>query len=125
MIAYTHLMEWSHGYESLVSGILFAFDGAIFIYSPIILLAITYNTQVFLWIAFVLNVIAVILFAFFYFPESPVFLLDQGKFEDFNLLNQKLCAINKPSEESKIKFNNLFARYKSQKTERLESRKHK
>lgn len=99
MIAYTHLMEWSHGYESLISGVLFAYDGAFFIICPLILLLITYNTQIFVWIALALNLIAIILFAFVYFPESPVFLLDSGRFEEFNLVIRKLYTFNNVGEE--------------------------
>jgi len=81
MIAYTHLMEWCHGYESLVSGLLFFYDGFMFVLCPPILLYISINTNMFVYIALTLNVIALIIFLVAYFPESPVFLLYDGRFE--------------------------------------------
>lgn len=44
MIAYTHMMEWVHGKEPLVSGILFCYDAFIFVLSPLVLLYLTVNT---------------------------------------------------------------------------------
>eukprot|EP00347_Sterkiella_histriomuscorum_P006274 403353395 len=123
MIAYTHLMEWSHGYESITSGILFCYDGALFVLCPLMLLFISNNTQMFVWIALILNLVAIVIFFLFYFPESPVFLLDQGRYEEFNSVIQKLYDSNKVNDETQVKLNNLIARFKSQKTERLESRK--
>lgn len=76
MIAYTHMMEWVHGYESLISGILFTLDGFIFVLCPIMLLYISIDTNMFVWVGLGINVVALIVFAIFYFPESPVFLLD-------------------------------------------------
>lgn len=98
MIAYTHMMEWSFGYESLISGILFAYDGFMFVLCPLLLLMVTYNTQMFIWIAFAINAIAILFFALFYFPESPVFLLDQGRFEEFSVVLKKLYDLNKVDE---------------------------
>ena len=36
MIAYTHLMEWCPGKEGLVSGIIFCYDGLIFVFCPLV-----------------------------------------------------------------------------------------
>lgn len=44
MIAYTHLMEWVHGKESMVSGVIFCYDGFIFVVCPLIILYVTVNT---------------------------------------------------------------------------------
>jgi len=80
MIAYTHMMEWVHGYESLISGLLFFYDGFMFVLCPIMLVYVTKNTIVFLYIALIINALALVAFLLFYFPESPVFLLDSGRF---------------------------------------------
>ncbi len=81
MIAYTHLMEWVPGKESLISGVIFCVDGFLFVLCPLILLYVTVDTQVFLWIGFAINIFAIIIFAIFFFPESPIFLLETNKFD--------------------------------------------
>ena len=86
MIAYTHLMEWITGYESTFSGLLFFYDGLMFIICPLILVYVTKNAMVFIYIALAINVIALILFFVKYFPESPVFLLDAGRFKEFEVV---------------------------------------
>ena len=99
MIAYTHMMEWAHGYESLISGVLFCFDGFLFTLCPIMLLYLSNNTQMFLWIPLIMNALAIVVFAIFYFPESPVFLLDQGRFEEFYSVIGKLIKTNNVPED--------------------------
>jgi hypothetical protein len=98
MIAYTHLMEWCHGYESLISGFLFFYDGSFFLICPLLLLLVSTNTQMFVYIALLLNIIALFIFLVFYFPESPVFLLAAGKFEELKVVLAKLYQDNKVDE---------------------------
>ena len=76
MIAYTHLMEWIPGKESLISGVLFCFDGTLFLICPLVLLYVTNDTQIFVWIGLIINVVSIIILALVYFPESPIYLLD-------------------------------------------------
>ena len=92
------MMEWSHGYESVLSGVLFCYDGFLFTLCPLLLLFVSNNTMMFVWIGLTINVLALIAIAFFYFPESPVFLLDQGRFEDFSYVIERLYIQNKVSE---------------------------
>lgn len=99
MIAYTHLMEWSPGKESVISGVLFSYDGFLFILCPLMLLYVSNNTMMFIWIGLGLNITAIVLFGIFYFPESPVFLLDKGKFEEFNIVIRKLYSTNNVPEQ--------------------------
>lgn len=49
MIAYTHMMEFLPGRVTQVSGILFFFDGMILVVSPLVLMYLSINTDVFLW----------------------------------------------------------------------------
>ena len=44
MVAYTHLMEWIPGKEGHISGLIFGFDGLMFVICPPILVYITRNT---------------------------------------------------------------------------------
>ncbi len=99
MIAYTHLMEWIHGYESLISGLLFFYDGLMFIFCPLILVYVTKNTTIFVYSAVAINVIALAIFLVKYFPESPVFLLDKDRFKEFDVILQKLFIENKVGEQ--------------------------
>ena len=82
MVAYAHMMEWVRGKEGLITGLLFGYDGLVIVICPPILLYITKNTQVFLYIALAMNLLVVILFALVYFPESANYLLDQGRCDE-------------------------------------------
>ena len=53
MIAYTHLMEFLPGKVTEASGVLFFIDGMNLVFSPLILMYLTINTNVFLWIGLV------------------------------------------------------------------------
>lgn len=79
MVAYTHLMEFLPGRECKVSGILLFIDGLVMVVSPLILLYITKDLNNFLWIAFSLNMIALLLFILLRIPESLKFLLQKKR----------------------------------------------
>lgn len=113
MIAYTHLMEWCHGYESLVSGLLFFYDGFMFVLCPILLLYVSINTNMFIYFGLILNIIALVIFLIFYFPESPVFLLAAGRFEQLKVVLAKLYKDNKIEDANQLKISNLIERYKA------------
>jgi len=113
MIAYTHMMEWVTGYESQVSGLIFCYDNSLFVICPIMLLIITNNTNIFLYCGLTINVVALIIFAIFYFPESPVFLLDSGKWDEFNIVLSKLYQVNNLSLETQLEINTKVLRFKS------------
>lgn len=98
MIAYTHVMEWIHGYESLVSGMLFTLENLLFVVSPLMLLYISTDTMIFIWVSLFMNAVACLVFLMFYFPESPVFLLDSGKYEEFEAIVQRLYKDNNVHE---------------------------
>ena len=115
MIAFTHMMEWVPGKEGLVGGLFFAWDGFVMIASPLALVYLTKNTQLFLWLALAINVAALVLFCMVYFPESPIYLLDQGKCDELLLVLRNLYNWNKTPEEHQVKLNNLVERYKTQK----------
>jgi uncharacterized membrane protein YesL len=76
IIGVSHLLELIPGKESLVSGILFCWEGACFIYCPAILLFVTIDTKVFLYMAFGISAFCSLTFAVFYFPESISYSLD-------------------------------------------------
>lgn len=57
-------------------------DGMILVVSPIILLYITNNTVIFLWIGLLMNLIGLSSFIFMYIPESIKFQLEASKFEE-------------------------------------------
>ncbi len=50
MMAYTHLMEFLPGRVTEISGYLFFIEGMILVISPLILMFVTVNTDIFLWI---------------------------------------------------------------------------
>lgn len=49
MMAYTHLMEFLPGRVTEYSGYLFFTEGMILVISPLILMFVTVNTNIFLW----------------------------------------------------------------------------
>lgn len=55
MIAYTHLAEFLPGRVSSMSGFMIFLDGMILVVSPIILQYVTTNTDIYLWLALLMN----------------------------------------------------------------------
>ena len=98
MMAYTHLMEFLPGRVTEYSGYLFFTEGMILVVSPLILIFVTVNTDIFLWLGVVQNVIAIGLFVFMYVPESTIFLLEKEKFEQAKKDITYLLKFNKASE---------------------------
>lgn len=81
MMAYTHLMEFLPGRVTEYSGYLFFTEGMLLVISPLILIFVTVNTDIFLWVGLVQNAIGIALFMFMYVPESTIFLLEKERFE--------------------------------------------
>lgn len=52
-VMYTLMLEYVPGRESTVTGILFFYEGMIFIYSPLLIMFGFKNTQIFILIAFI------------------------------------------------------------------------
>jgi hypothetical protein len=77
MIAYTHLMEFLPGRVVTYSGFLFFIDGMILTVSPLILMYVSIDTNIFNWFGVIQNVIALAGFALMYIPESTMFLLEK------------------------------------------------
>lgn len=82
MIAYTHMMEFLPGRVTQVSGILFFFDGMILVISPLCLMYLSINTDMFLWAGVVQNIIGLAGFALMYIPESTMFLLEKERWTE-------------------------------------------
>jgi len=80
-ISYTHLVEFMGKRASLVTGILFCYDSCVFIFSPIVALYLTKNTNVFLYIGILMSVLSGLLIHCFYFPESMKFNISKKKYE--------------------------------------------
>lgn len=76
MIAYTHLMEFLPGRVGSMSGFMIFLDGMILVVSPMILMFVTNNTAIFLWIGLFMNVFGLSAFIFMYIPESIKFQLE-------------------------------------------------
>ncbi len=82
MIAYTHMMEFLPGRVTEISGYLFFTEGMILVVSPLILEFVSNNTNVFLWLGLIQNVIAIGTFVAMRIPESVIFLLEKNRFEE-------------------------------------------
>ena len=81
MMAYTHLMEFLPGRGTEFSGYLFFTEGMLLVISPLILIFVTVNTDIFLWVGLIQNAIGIALFMVMYVPESTIFLLEKERFE--------------------------------------------
>jgi MFS family permease len=81
MMAYTHLMEFLPGRVTEYSGYLFFTEGMLLVISPLILIFVTVNTDIFLWVGLIQNAIGIALFMVMYVPESTIFLLEKERFE--------------------------------------------
>ena len=81
MIAYTHLMEFLPGKVATMSGFMVFLDSMIMVVSPLILMYVTNDTDVFLWAALGMNAFGLCGFMLMYIPESIKFQLEQGRYE--------------------------------------------
>lgn len=81
IIGLSHLLEHLPGKESIVSGILFCWEGSIFVFSPAILLFITIDTKVFIYAAFVIAAVCSIILSVQYLPETLSYSLDKDNYD--------------------------------------------
>ena len=79
IICFSHLMEFMPGRVSGLSAKMLCVEGFIQVLSPIVMMFLTKNADVFLWIPFAINVIAALCFIVLYIPESIKWTLDKGK----------------------------------------------
>jgi hypothetical protein len=111
MMAYTHLMEFLPGRVTEYSGYLFFLEGSILVISPLILIFVTVNTDLFLWAGVIQNVIAIVTFLIMYIPESTIFLLEKEKFDQAKKDIEYLLKFNKASEEKVTECQLLLDRF--------------
>ncbi|CDW88839.1 organic cation [Stylonychia lemnae] len=113
-ISYTHLVELMGKRASFVTGILFCYDSCIFIISPLIMVYVTKNTNLFLYVGFAMSISALVLLHSFYFPESLRFNISQKKFDNAERDLKHILSTNKvplrQSQEIEQNFNE-FKRY--------------
>lgn len=102
MIAYTHLMEFLPGRVGKMSGYMIFLDGMILVVSPLVILYITHNTAIFLWIGLTMNLIGLSAFVLLYIPESIKFQLENAKFESALKDIQYVMKFNKTTEEERV-----------------------
>lgn len=74
-------MEFLPGRVTEYSGYLFFTEGMLLVISPLILIFVTVNTDIFLWVGLIQNGIGIALFIVMYVPESTIFLLEKERFE--------------------------------------------
>lgn len=98
MIAYTHLMEFIPDKVSEVSGILFFIDDFVQVFSPLVLMYVTNNTNFFLWLGLGMNLVGLLGFLVLYIPESTKYLLEKNRFDDANKDMIYILKYNKASE---------------------------
>ena len=81
IISFTHLMEFMPGRVSGLGAKMLFVEGMIQVVSPLVLMFVTKDTQIFLWIPFGINIVAALCFIVFYIPESIKWTLDKGHFD--------------------------------------------
>jgi len=80
MIAYTHLMEFLPDKVTEASGLLFFLDDFVQVISPLLLMYVTKDTDLFLWIGLFMNILPLLGFLTVYIPESTKYLLEKGRY---------------------------------------------
>jgi hypothetical protein len=120
MIAYTHLMEFLPGRVTDASGVLFFLDGMVLVVSPLVLMYITINTDVFLWAGLIMNLIGILGFFVMYIPESTIFLLEKDRFDIAKKDIEYLLNFNKASQEARLATLSLLQRLEVKKKSHLE-----
>ncbi len=98
LIMYTLMMEFFPGKESLITGLLFFVDEGIFIWSPLMLVYVTKDTQYLVYISCTLLVLVIIGLLLFRFPESVKFLLAKGSFNEAKVELKYIYKMNKVPE---------------------------
>lgn len=122
MMAYTHLMEFLPGRVTEYSGYLFFTEGMLLVISPLILIFVTVNTDIFLWVGLIQNGIGIALFIFMYVPESTIFLLEKERFEEAKNDIAYLLKFNRATEAVTVEMESCLTRY-IEKTRSLMERK--
>jgi len=115
MIAYTHVMEFLPGKVTEASGLLFFIDGMVLVLSPLTLMYLTTNTDVFLWAGVIQNIVGLGGFILMYIPESTIFLLEKGLFKIARPDIEHLLKFNKATEASKVVALSLLDRLEAKK----------
>jgi hypothetical protein len=77
-VLYTLLMELLPGRTAIATSIIFFIDGLIFVWSPLLLMYISKNTTIFLYISFFISITSLIGFNLINVNESIKWLLDKG-----------------------------------------------
>ncbi|CDW73543.1 organic cation [Stylonychia lemnae] len=99
-IFYTHIMEFMGLKTSIVSGLFFFVDGAVFTVSPIILYFITRNTQVFVYIGLSLSLITIFIsHTYLRIPESIKFNLIKNNYSQLNEDIRNIMSFNNTPED--------------------------
>lgn len=88
MIAYTHIMEFLPGRVTEISGYMFFIEGMILVISPLMLQFLTNNTNMFLYLGLLYNLIGLGAFAVMRIPESVIFLLEKKQVHTGQRSNQ-------------------------------------
>lgn len=102
MIAYTHMMEFLPGRVTEISGYMFFIEGMILVISPLILQFVSNNTNIFLWVGLIQNLIAIGTFVAMKIPESVIFLLEKHKFNEAKIEIKYLMEFNKAGDADRL-----------------------
>ena len=120
MIAYTHIMEFLPGRVTQASGVLFFLDGMILVASPLAVMYITTNTDIFLWFGVIQNIVGLAGFIVMYIPESTIFLLEKERFKEARSDIEYLLKFNKATEGARVSCLSLLERYETKKKSSVE-----
>lgn len=101
-------MEFMPGRVCGLSAKMLFVEGMIQVVSPLILMYITKYTEIFLWIPFIINILAAICFIVFYIPESIKWTLDKGHFDQAKKDIDYINKINKANNEARTIIKELF-----------------
>jgi hypothetical protein len=99
MIAYTHLMEFLPGKVTEASGLLFFLDDFVQVISPLLLMYITKDTNIFLWIGLLMNILPLLGFITVYIPESTKYLIEKGRYDSALKDIEHILRFNKSTPE--------------------------
>jgi hypothetical protein len=113
-------MEFLPGRVSAMSGFMIFLDGMILVVSPLMLMYVSTNTDLFLYIAFLMNVVGLAGFIFMYIPESIKFQLETGRYTEAKRDIDYVLRFNRASAEKRVVVGSYLDRFIQKKQSQVE-----
>lgn len=111
MIVYSHFTEYIFGKESLYTGFLFFLYEIVIVISSMILMYVTSNTYVLIYISLAMNLLVWAMWMLIYTPESIQFQLSKGNMLSLEHDVRHVCRVNGVASDQTMQIVDLAKTY--------------